>query len=286
MRVLAVDDEVILLGQLTNRIHEALPESEIDAFDNADDAIDALPKEAVDIAFLDIAIGYMTGVDLAKRIKDVYPKCDIVFCTGYSEYAPQAFELGASDYLMKPVTAEKIEHALLQLRHTTIHKTAKQGLYIQCFGDFEVFYDGEPMGSFTKRSKELLAYLVNKEGILCPSSEINNVIFRSSSDSYLRVAKRDLKRVLYEIGQDAVLVSGWGVLGIDRKKVRCDYFDYLDGKPGALNLYKGVYMSQYEWARGKSVKLILDCAMYGMLGAILAFLFSKKSCFNGLLTLF
>ena len=251
MRVLAVEDESILLGQLTNKIHEALPESEILAFDNADDALAVLPQGTVDIAFLDIAIGYMTGVDLAKRIKALYPQCDIVFCTGYSDYAPQAFELGASDYLMKPVTAEKIGHALSQLRHTSIYKGAEEGLYIQCFGDFEVFYDGEPVATFTKRSKELLAYLVNKEGVLSPTSEISNVIFRGSSESYLRVAKRDLRRILYDIGQEDILVRGWGVLGINRKEVRCDYFDYLDGKPGALNLYKGAYMSQYDWARGK-----------------------------------
>ena len=254
MRVLAVEDESILLRQLTNQICEALPGSEILAFDNADDALDVLPQGVIDIALLDIAIGHMTGVELAKRIKAVYPHCDIVFCTGYSDYAPQAFELGASDYLMKPVTAEKIEHAISQLRHTPIYMGAKQGLYIQCFGDFEVFYDGDPIASFTKRSKELLAYLVNKEGVLCPTSEICNVLFRGSSDSYLRVAKKDLKGILRDIGRETVLVSGWGVLGINRKEVRCDYYDYLDGKPGALNLYKGAYMSQYEWARGKLSK--------------------------------
>ena len=253
MRVLAVEDEIRLLRQLTNRIREALPEAEIAAFDNADDALAALSQEAVDIAFLDIAIGDMTGVDLAKRIKAAYPHCDIVFCTGYSDYAPQAFEIGASDYLMKPVTAEKIEHALSQLRHTPVYKGTDRGLYIQCFGYFEVFYDGEPLTSLTKRSKELLAYLVNKEGALCPSSEISNAIFRGSSDSYLRVAKKDLKRVLRDIGQEAILVTGWGVLGINRKEVRCDYFDYMDGKSGALNLYKGAYMSQYEWAREKKL---------------------------------
>ena len=254
MRVLVVEDEIILLEQLTNRIRETLPDSEIVSVDNADDALAALHQEAIDIAFLDIMIGDMTGVDLAKRIKAVYPCCDIVFCTGYSDYAPQAFELGASDYLLKPVTAEKIEHAISQLRHTPIYMGAKQGLYIQCFGDFEVFYDGDPVASFTKRSKELLAYLVNKEGILCPTSEIDNVLFRGGSDSYLRVAKKDLKAILRDKGQESLLVSGWGVLGINRKEVRCDYYDYLDGKPGALNLYKGAYMSQYEWARGKVVK--------------------------------
>ena len=107
MKVLAVEDEPVLLRQLTNRIREALPEAEILAFDNAEDTVDVLAKGAINIAFLDIAIGGMTGVDLAKCIKAEHPQCDIVFTTGYSDYAPLAFELGASDYLMKPVTAKK-----------------------------------------------------------------------------------------------------------------------------------------------------------------------------------
>ncbi|MBQ9607373.1 MAG: response regulator [Lachnospiraceae bacterium] len=237
------------MRQLIKRISEALPEAEIAAFDNAADAIAALPQGVIHIAFLDIAIGNMTGVDLARSVKAAYPQCDIVFTTGYSEYAPKAFELGASDYLMKPVTEKKIEHALSQLRYAKLKESMAQGLYIQCFGDFEVFYDGEAVTSFTKRSKELLAYLVNKAGILCPISEIRNAIFKDSSDSYIRVAKKDLVKIFSDIGQDDILVKGWGVLGIDRKKVQCDYFDYLDGKPSALNLYKGVYMSQYDWAQ-------------------------------------
>ena len=133
MRVLAVEDEPVLLRQLTNRIREALPESEILAFDNADDALDILPEGIINIAFLDIAIGGMTGVDLAKCIKASCPQCDIVFTTGYIDYAPQAFELGASDYLLKPVTAEKIQHALSQLRHTKLREGVERGLYLKFF---------------------------------------------------------------------------------------------------------------------------------------------------------
>ena len=244
MRILVVEDESILLRQMTRRVHEALPEAEIVAFDNLDDALAALPSGVIDIAFLDIAIG---------TVKTEYPGCDIVFTTGYSEYAHKAFELGASDYLMKPVTTEKIEHALSQLRHTTLKENIGKGLFIRCFGNFEIYYDGEPVVSFTKRSKELLAYLVNKAGVLCPVAEICNAIFRDSSDSYIRVVKKDLIKTLSDMGEDNILIKGWGVLGIDRKKVRCDYFDYLDGKPGALNLYHGVYMSQYDWAYGNSL---------------------------------
>lgn len=248
MKIMAVEDEAILLKQLTGRIHETLPEAEILAFDNAGNALTALPGNKMDIAFLDIEIGDMNGVDLAKRIKASYPLCDIVFCTEYSDYAAQAFDLGASDYLLKPITKEKIEHAISLLRHTNAHRVTEQGLYIRCFGEFEVFYNGKPMTSFTRRSKELLAFLVDKAGAVCASSDIRSTVFQGSSDSYLRVVKRDLIKILSGIGQEDILINGWGKLGINRDKVRCDYFDYLDGKPGALNQYNGAYMLQYEWA--------------------------------------
>ena len=255
MRIMAVEDEVILLKHLTNHIHEAFPEAEILAFDNTDDALAVLPEKKTDIAFLDIAIADMNGVDLAKMIKAAYPGCDIVFCTGYSDYAAQAFELGASDYLLKPVTKEKIEHAISLLRQTNVNKIVTKGLYFRCFGEFEVFYHGEPVTSLTKRAKELLAYLVDKAGAVCASADISNAIFRGSSDSYLRVVKKDLVKALSEIGQEAVLIKGWGNLGINREKVRCDYFDYLDGNPRALNQYKGAYMLQYPWAQATFLRL-------------------------------
>ncbi|MBQ6402195.1 MAG: response regulator [Firmicutes bacterium] len=249
MRILAVEDEVTLLRHLANRIREALPGAEVLAFDNTEDALAALPEKEITIAFLDIAIDNMNGVDLAKRIKAVYPDCDIVFCTGYGDYAVQAFNLGASDYLMKPITKEKIEHALSMLRRASVNTVAEQGLYIRCFGEFEVFYQGEPVAAFTKRSKELLAYLVDKAGALCSSADICNAIFRTNSDSYFRVVKKDLNNALAGIGQDEALIRDWGKLGINRNRVACDYFAYLDGDPRAVNQYKGVYMSQYDWAR-------------------------------------
>ena len=249
MRIFAVEDEAILLKHLTNRIREALPEAEILAFDSAGGVLAVLPGAKPDIAFLDIEIGDMNGVDLAKRIKAAYPGCDVVFCTGYGNYATQAFDLGASDYLMKPITKEKIDHALSLLRHNDPRKVTEQGLYFRCFGEFEVFYRGEPVSSFTKRSKELLAYLIDKAGAVCASSDISSAIFQGCSDSYLRVVKKDLIKILSEIGQADILVIGWGKLGINREKVRCDYFDYLDGNPKALNQYKGAYMLQYDWAQ-------------------------------------
>ena len=255
MRIFAVDDEPMILKSLTKHLEEVLTDAEVFTFGDAENAVSALTQGAVDIAFLDIELGDMNGVELAKRIKAEYPLCNIVFCTGYSSYATQAFDLGASDYLMKPITNEKLEHALSQLRHATRSVIPKGQLYIQCFGSFEVFYNGEPLLSLTKRAKELLAYLVDQAGAVSPAADIISTIFPNNAESYFRVAKRDLERVLAEIGQEDILIKSWGKLGIQREKLLCDYYEYLDGNPDALNLYRGAYMQQYNWAQPTPLRL-------------------------------
>ena len=250
MKVFAVDDEPMLLENLTEVIKEVLPDADISAFNNPDDTIAALSQIGeIDIAFLDIEIGYMNGVELAKKIKEIHPLCNIVFCTGYGEYMAQAFDLGASDYLSKPITKEKIEHALSMLRHITQIRIPKGGMYVRCFGEFEVFYNGAPLTTLTKRSKELLAYLIDKACAVCSTTDIINTVFYDNSDAYFRISKKDLENALAVIGEESILIKEWGKLGIRKDKIKCDYFEYLDNNPGVMNLYKGAYMLQYAWAK-------------------------------------
>ena len=69
-----------------------------------------------DIAFLDVEMAGMSGVELAETLKRYNSEINIVFCTGYGNYRDAAFELHASGYLMKPITPEKIKH----LRHIIV----------------------------------------------------------------------------------------------------------------------------------------------------------------------
>ena len=167
----------------------------------------------------------------------------------------QAFDLGASDYLMKPITEEKLMHALSQLRYTTEPKAPEGKLFVRCFGEFEVFRDGVPLTSLTKKAKELFAFLIDKTGAVSSSSEIIRTLFYDSADSYYRVAKMDLEKALSEAGAGDVLIKEWGKLGVDTQKVFCDYYEYLTGNPSTVNFYKGTYMSQYDWAKNTLKKL-------------------------------
>lgn len=85
-------------------------------------------ENVCDVAFLDIQMRSMTGLELAKQLKERQPNVNIIFVTGFSEYTGEAIQLHASGYIEKPVTEEKIRRELDNLRHPV-----RWGLY--CAGD-------------------------------------------------------------------------------------------------------------------------------------------------------
>ena len=112
MKILAVDDEKIALEALEDALRKALTDSEICAFRTSAEALECAGKTSFDVAFLDIE----NGLELAKRLKDIKSDINIVFVTGYSEYALDALNLYVSGYILKPVTPEKVTDALAHLR--------------------------------------------------------------------------------------------------------------------------------------------------------------------------
>src|SRR4030095_116014 len=103
---LIAEDEPMLRAQLRTRVTQAWPELAIVAeAENGEQAL-ALQRELKpDIAFLDIRMPVKSGLEGAEAIAGA---CHVVFVTAYDEYAVTAFEQGAVDYLLKPVTAERM----------------------------------------------------------------------------------------------------------------------------------------------------------------------------------
>ena len=102
-RAILADDERLMREQLRVRLTEAWPELQIVAeARNGEEAVAAVEAERPDLAFLDIRMPGMTGIDAAKAIAG---RCHVVFITAYDEYAVEAFEHGAVDYVLKPSSA-------------------------------------------------------------------------------------------------------------------------------------------------------------------------------------
>jgi len=116
MKALVVDDEP-LARQYLSRILESMPDLELigEAAD-ADDAIDKVAEFRPDVVFLDIRLPGMSGIEVAHAINQLPSAPWIVFCTGYGEYALDAFEAAAVDYVLKPYDAERIARSLERIR--------------------------------------------------------------------------------------------------------------------------------------------------------------------------
>lgn len=117
MKILAVDDEPLALEMLSDAIHQACPNAQVYEFSSPSRALESARRQPCDIAFLDIHLRGMTGVDLARKLKDILPSINIIFVTGYDNYTGDAMAMHASGYIMKPVTAQKIQAEISDLRY-------------------------------------------------------------------------------------------------------------------------------------------------------------------------
>ena len=243
MNILLVDDELPALRELGDVVTAVLPQGKIHSFSKASEAMDCAESTRVDIAFLDINMRFMDGITMAKKLLDIYPACNIIFCTGYTEYALDAFDTYCSGYLLKPISPEKVQTALAHLRHPL--PAQKHRVELRCFGNFDVLCDGKPVAFKYKKTREMLAYLTDRNGAEATSREIMAAIFEENKTSYFSNIRLDLLDTFAALGVPEIVSTAYGRMRIVREQVDCDYFDYLDGKNRA---FRGEYMSQYSFA--------------------------------------
>ena len=254
MIAIAVDDEVLMLGALVAAIKSSPDISDVAQFTSCEDALDYVKETIVDVAFLDINMRGMGGLALAEKIVSVCPSCKIVFCTGYEEYAISAFKLHASGYLLKPVSASDVQTEIDNIKG--IQQSEKR-LNVKCFGNFEVYVNGEKVNFKRSKTKELLAFLIDRNGAGMTAKQICATLFHDDTDdtknaAYLRQLVLDLKKTLNEIGAGDVLRHETPYYRIDTNLLKCDYFAFLEcGKPK----FYGEYMTQYSWAESTCAML-------------------------------
>ena len=246
MIVIAVDDERFALENLVESIKKVSPNAQINRFRYPDEALEFARENDVDVAFLDVEMIGMNGVELAERLKLYHPDINIIFSTGYGQYRDAAFDLHASGYLTKPITPEKVKKELDNLRRPV--RDSKR-VRIRAFGNFEVYLDGNPISFKYSKTKEMLAYLVDRKGALCTNGEIMAVLFEDDGghEAYFRSLRKDLTDILEVAGCSGVLNQQRGSIGIVPEMVDCDYFNWCGGNQSGVNAFRGEYMTQYSW---------------------------------------
>lgn len=256
MRFLVVDDEPLMLEELTEMLGHLRPGADVLGFTKPREALAEMEHQTADAAFLDIQMGSMSGLELAERLKRLHPDLHIIFVTGYQKYAVQAFRLHATGYLLKPVNEEDLEREL-----TFLYGERPAGrVRVQTFGGFEVFVDGVPVKFGRAKSKELLAYLIDRKGASTTTANACAALFDGEENAlsrkgYFRNIIKDLRTALAEAGIEDILLRGFNSLAIVPEKLDCDYYRFLRGDAAAVNQYRGDYLPQYSWAEFRNGEL-------------------------------
>lgn len=251
MNYIAVDDEPFALEDLEEALKEAEPDCILHCFTSPRKALSYAQTEPLDAAFLDVEMGSMNGLVLAKQLKDIQPDLHIIFVTGFEQYALGAIRLHATGYLIKPATAVDIKRELTFIYGKAPAKEEKT-IRVQTFGGFAVFVNGEPVNFTRAKSRELLAYLIDRRGCAVTTPGGCAVLWEDEPYDrkrmkYFQVVLHDLRLSLQKAGIEEILLRRRNSLAIDTSKIVCDSYQFLEGIPSAVNLYRPNYLPDYSW---------------------------------------
>lgn len=252
MEFLVVDDEKLVLSRLIRVIKAAVPDCETRGFALQSDALSEISMGyRPDVAFLDIEMPGSTGIELANKIREKSPHTKIIFVTGHAQYALEAYRVHARGYVMKPVTVGKIRAELSEIAGEQRAQSVR--VSVRCFGNFEVFVDGEPLAFTRSKAKELFAYLVHKQGSACTIKEIAAVLFEDQEYSlqvqnYLQKIISSMVKAFAGVNAENVIHKQYNRISVNTIAIDCDFYRFFKLDPAAIHSYIGEYMAQYSWA--------------------------------------
>ncbi|MBQ9519097.1 MAG: response regulator [Firmicutes bacterium] len=252
MKIICVDDEKLILELIVSMCKAIRPTDEISGFNRPEKALEWCEDNRPDVVLLDIRMPKISGIELAAKIKQKHPKTAVIFMTGYSEYALEAYCVHPSGYLLKPPEKEKLAAEITYALQGKKDKDEEEYPHIRIKA-FDVFADGELVKFERTKAKELLAYLVDQNGAGVSRKKAfvtlwDNENYDRSGQKHLDVIIRSLRDTLKQYGIDDMFELQNGIMRIFPEKIDCDYYRFLKGEPKAVNSYRGKYMESYSWA--------------------------------------
>ena len=115
--VIMVDDRKLILTGGLPVLMDVLPNATVTGFTDADEAIKFAKSNRISLAFLDIELRNMSGLDLCNKLLEINPRTNVVFLTAYADYSLDAWKTGASGFMLKPITAAGVKEQLEKLRY-------------------------------------------------------------------------------------------------------------------------------------------------------------------------
>ena len=249
MRVAYVDN-TMKDGEHFKKMTEEISQiKSCEIFDRCDVLFDYLNNNKVNIIFVHIEINYNNIEKLFKKIKDFDNDIEIVFITEHKDCSVRAFEMDVLSYIVKPFNIDCIKKIIAKTMK--LHLGEKAVPFIRTFGNFDLFINGKAVMFSNKKSKEMLALLVDKCGGNLNMEQIIDVLwedrpFDENTKALYRIALKNLRDTLIKEKCADILIETRGQRAIDVKKVDCDYYNLINGKNTDV-IFAGEYMTNYSW---------------------------------------
>lgn len=286
IRTILVDDEKPSTSVLKRLLINS-GKVEVDGcFSQPKELLNFLSKNSIDVVFLDVKGAEFDGLKLASQIKN---KCEVVFVTAYKEYAVEAFHINALDYLLKPVSKERLGETIERIvkKLNIIVKPSK--VEVKYFGRFKITINNTEVKFRTKKAEELIAFLFERRGKSLSRNLIIDCLWRDfDGDKALINFNTTLyyvRKALLHYGVDLPILYEDGSYRVGDHNIECDYFALMDCEVGEKKitheniahyrgiaaLYTGSYLeaNDYTWAevnrlnsKEKYIQLLLYIASY------------------------
>ena len=252
MKIFAVENDKKSLDKLSGIIGTLQPEAELFCYESSPEALAAARTHEADVVFLDMKLSEMNGLLLGQYLKDLNPYVNLIYFTSDRGDAMEAMALRASGCLLLPPSKNSVSKELKELRNSPEMRRQRR-VFIQTFGNFEIFADGTPIAFKYSRTKELIAILVNNRGAQTTNGEIIASMWEDDGSpekkgSYLSNLRQDLQNTLTRLKLTDIIVKQRGSVAIVMDRVECDLFEWLEKKKESRYQYLGDYMNQYSWA--------------------------------------
>lgn len=212
MIAICVDDEPILLKWLVNKVEDSNDIENAFGFLEAEDAIKFAKNNKFNIAFLDVELSSINGIELAKILRSINPECGIIFCTGHVNYAVDAIsELYINGYLLKPIEKKAIQKEIDRYK---LYVGEKLFLTVDLSNGIEVIdHNGQSVIFKRKKTEELLYHLIKRQGEGVSIEELCNLLWEETNDAYLYEKNKqyltqlilDLRKTIENIGIDDIV---------------------------------------------------------------------------------
>jgi len=190
VHAILAEDEPVLASALAGALMAAWPELAIDAIlGDGDSALQAMLRHPPDVAFLDIRMPGMSGLEVAQAVAEDWPHGTapplLVFVTAYDMHAVQAFDLAAADYLVKPVRPDRLALTVSRLRQKLAERLPREESLVRLAGALAPLLGQLEKPSFAQQKplRTLTAGVGNSVRLI----PVDEVIYLQATDKYVNV---------------------------------------------------------------------------------------------------